>query len=222
MRPYGRLEESAARWVFQQLVIGLDFCHRKGVANRDLKLENLLLDRDGRDGSRPLLKICDFGYSKHEMNSSARSGVGTPVYMAPEVILGESKYNAKQADIWSAGVILFAMLYGKYPFDAKQPNFPRKVVAADYIIPEDVAVSEGCKDLLTRLLVADPPSRMSIDEIKAHPWFLLSLPPGALDMNDQLMQTSADLREYHNRFDAIVEQAQHRWHPQEGTWVCSL
>ena len=67
----------------------------QGVANRDLKLENLLLDRDGRDGTRPLLKICDFGYSKHEMNSSAKTGVGTPVYMAPEVILGDNKYDAK-------------------------------------------------------------------------------------------------------------------------------
>ncbi len=65
------------------------------MANRDLKLENLLLDRDGRDGTRPLLKICDFGYSKHEMNSSAKTGVGTPVYMAPEVIMGDNKYDAK-------------------------------------------------------------------------------------------------------------------------------
>ena len=63
------------------------------MANRDLKLENLLLDRQG--GKRPLLKIADFGYSKHEMNSSAKTGVGTPVYMAPEVILGDNKYDAK-------------------------------------------------------------------------------------------------------------------------------
>lgn len=63
------------------------------MANRDLKLENLLLDRQG--GRRPLLKIADFGYSKHEMNSSAKTGVGTPVYMAPEVILGDNKYDAK-------------------------------------------------------------------------------------------------------------------------------
>ena len=65
----------------------------QGVANRDLKLENLLLDRQG--GRRPLLKIADFGYSKHEMNSSAKTGVGTPVYMAPEIILGDNKYDAK-------------------------------------------------------------------------------------------------------------------------------
>lgn len=67
----------------------------QGVANRDLKLENLLLDRDGCDGTRPLLKICDFGYSKHEMNSSAKTGVGTPIYMAPEIIYGSNRYDAK-------------------------------------------------------------------------------------------------------------------------------
>ena len=67
----------------------------QGVANRDLKLENMLLDRDGQDGTRPLLKICDFGYSKHEMNSSAKTGVGTPIYMAPEIIYGGNRYDAK-------------------------------------------------------------------------------------------------------------------------------
>ena len=72
-------------------------CDLQGVANRDLKLENLLLDRQG--GKRPLLKIADFGYSKHEMNSSAKTGVGTPVYMAPEVILGDNKYDAKVSDV---------------------------------------------------------------------------------------------------------------------------
>ena len=67
----------------------------QGVANRDLKLENLLLDRKEKPGNRPLLKICDFGYSKHEMNSSAKTNVGTPIYMAPEIIHGSNRYNAK-------------------------------------------------------------------------------------------------------------------------------
>ena len=76
----------------------------QGVANRDLKLENLLLHRDmhrvatavdARSNRRPLLKICDFGYSKHELNSPATSGVGTPIYMAPEIIYGISRYDAK-------------------------------------------------------------------------------------------------------------------------------
>ena len=66
----------------------------QNIANRDLKLENLLLDRDGKDGTRPLLKICDFGFSKHAYDSPAKSTVGTLVYSAPEVFLG-AKYDAK-------------------------------------------------------------------------------------------------------------------------------
>ena len=71
----GGLDEADARWFFQQLVIGLDYCHRMGVVNRDIKLENTLLD----GGARPLLKICDFGYSKNEKDSLPKSKVGTPV-----------------------------------------------------------------------------------------------------------------------------------------------
>ena len=79
-----------------ELVLILAQFDVQGIANRDLKLENLLLDRDGRDGTRPLLKICDFGYSKHELNSSAKTGVGTRrSTWRPEVILGEAKYDAK-------------------------------------------------------------------------------------------------------------------------------
>jgi serine/threonine-protein kinase SRK2 len=127
-KPHCRLLESQARWIFQQLIIGLDYCHNKvqtspavlcstraecdqvmltkyslttsanargwnddhhnlnapwlqGVANRDLKLENLLLDRDGSDGTRPLLKICDFGYSKVPMCTEASSVQGLLLHL---------------------------------------------------------------------------------------------------------------------------------------------
>jgi serine/threonine-protein kinase SRK2 len=78
-RPRCRLAEHEARWLFQQLAVGLAYCHRRGVANRDLKLENLLLD--DVELPKPLLRICDWGYSKHESNSSAKTGVGTTPYM---------------------------------------------------------------------------------------------------------------------------------------------
>ena len=70
------IQEDDARWFFQQLVIGLDYIHRSGVVNRDIKLENTLLD----GSARPLLKICDFGYSKNEMDSRPKTKVGTPGY----------------------------------------------------------------------------------------------------------------------------------------------
>ena len=85
--PIGALLQARSlvcRWFFQQLIVGVDYLHRMGVASRDIKLENTLLD----GSPRPLVKICDFGYSKHEKFQSAPgSRVGTPAYLAPEVIM---------------------------------------------------------------------------------------------------------------------------------------
>lgn len=128
------MREDVARWIFQQLIFGLDYCHRKGVANRDIKLENVLLQSGAR---RPLVKLCDFGYSKHEDLDSAptwaslflvgflmdnsRSHVGTPDYMSPEIFKsGGGSYDAKKADLWSCGVVLYVMVVGKYPFSQKE------------------------------------------------------------------------------------------------------
>lgn len=69
VRQKKRLEESLARWFFQQLMIAMDYCHRKGVASRDIKLENILLSQGEL---LPILKLCDFGYSKHDRHSVAR------------------------------------------------------------------------------------------------------------------------------------------------------
>ncbi|KIY99114.1 kinase [Monoraphidium neglectum] len=124
VRSKGRLKEPFARWCFQQLVLGVDYCHKKarrsarracfGVANRDLKLENTLLDWPHPSLSKPIVKICDFGYSKHD-SRSARTQAGTFCYMAPEVLrnANRSKYDAKKADIWSCGVALYVMLVGR-------------------------------------------------------------------------------------------------------------
>ncbi|CAK0784789.1 hypothetical protein CVIRNUC_007993 [Coccomyxa viridis] len=207
-KPLCRLSEAKAQWIFQQLIIGLDYCHRRGVANRDLKLENLLLDREGNTGIRPLLKICDFGFSKHEMNSSAKTSVGTPIYMAPEIIYGSNRYDAKMADLWSCGIILYAVLFGRYPFDAQDRDYARKIVNADYEVPVDVPVNPECVDLLLRILVADPAERLSIEDIKMHPWFLRDLPRGALDMNDFYLQAPPFLEQYKEGVNSLMEQAQ--------------
>jgi serine/threonine-protein kinase SRK2 len=84
VRKKGGLHENEARWFFQQLIVALDYCHRKGVINRDVKLENTLIHW----ARKPLLKICDFGYSKDmKYQSAPASRVGTPAYLAPEVRL---------------------------------------------------------------------------------------------------------------------------------------
>jgi serine/threonine-protein kinase SRK2 len=194
------LSEADARWYFQQLVISIDYCHRMGVANRDIKLENALLDSN----PRPLLKICDFGYSKHEnFQSAPGSRVGTPAYLAPEVILTTKgkTYNAKAADVWSCGVLLYIMLAGAYPFsrpeDERLPAPQRmhvmlqRILKLEYELPPRIAVSPEAHSLLAAMLVAQPEQRISIQQMQRHPFFLRDLPPGVAEMNDRLVPPGA-------------------------------
>mmetsp|Transcript_7196 Transcript_7196/g.21173 ORF Transcript_7196/g.21173 Transcript_7196/m.21173 type:complete len:450 (-) Transcript_7196:3238-4587(-) len=183
--------EDEARWFFQQFIIGLDYCHRMGIANRDIKLDNILLH--GR-GERPVVKICDFGYSKDEVAGSiCKTACGTPEYMAPEVLTTEL-YDGKVADIWSCGVMLYVLLMGTFPFarqgdedmknaKALQMMFGR-IIKADYEEPDEV--SEECRDLLRGLLKADPAKRLTVSQVQAHPWFKQDLPAGALEVNSRL------------------------------------
>ncbi|KAF9601439.1 hypothetical protein IFM89_020206 [Coptis chinensis] len=151
----------------------------KQICHRDLKLENTLLD----GSPAPRLKICDFGYSKSSLlHSRPKSTVGTPAYIAPEV-LSRREYDGKMADVWSCGVTLYVMLVGAYPFeDQEDPkNFRktigvRRIMAVQYKIPDYVHVSQDCKHLLSRIFVANSSRRITIKEIKSHPWFLKNLP----------------------------------------------
>ncbi|XP_023761348.2 serine/threonine-protein kinase SRK2G [Lactuca sativa] len=173
----GRFSEDEARYFFQQLISGVSFCHSMQICHRDLKLENTLLD-----GSRaPRLKICDFGYSKSSLlHSRPKSTVGTPAYIAPEV-LSRREYDGKLADVWSCGVTLYVMLVGGYPFEdpADPKNFRKtisRIMSIQYKIPDYVHISQECKQLLSRIFVANPSRRITIKEIKNHPWFLKNLP----------------------------------------------
>ncbi|CAH9117298.1 unnamed protein product [Cuscuta epithymum] len=178
----GRFSEDEARFFFQQLISGVSYCHSMQICHRDLKLENTLLD--GSSTSR--LKICDFGYSKSSvLHSQPKSTVGTPAYIAPEVF-SRKEYDGKIADVWSCGVTLYVMLVGGYPFeDHEDPrNFKKtitKILSVQYSIPSYVRISKECKHLLSRIFVADPDERISIEEIKKHPWFLNSLVEEIMD-----------------------------------------
>ncbi|KAJ6403554.1 hypothetical protein OIU84_015463 [Salix udensis] len=147
------------------------------ICHRDLKLENTLLD----GSPAPRLKICDFGYSKSSLlHSRPKSTVGTPAYIAPEV-LSRREYDGKMADVWSCGVTLYVMLVGAYPFeDQDDPrNFRKtiqKIMAVQYKIPDHVHVSQACRHLLSRIFIAKPSRRISLSEIKSHSWFLKNLP----------------------------------------------
>eukprot|EP00485_Elphidium_margaritaceum_P011479 CAMPEP_0202693772 /NCGR_PEP_ID=MMETSP1385-20130828/7801_1 /ASSEMBLY_ACC=CAM_ASM_000861 /TAXON_ID=933848 /ORGANISM="Elphidium margaritaceum" /LENGTH=582 /DNA_ID=CAMNT_0049349503 /DNA_START=204 /DNA_END=1952 /DNA_ORIENTATION=+ len=165
----GRLTEVEARKYFQQIICGLEYCHYKGIVHRDLKPENLLLDDDGN------LRIADFGLSnKIKDGFFLKTSCGSPNYAAPEVICDEL-YAGPEVDVWSCGVILYALLCGSLPFDDENiPNLFRKIKGGTYKIP--TSLPKGPTQLIQKMLTVNPTKRITIDKIKKHWWFKKDLP----------------------------------------------
>lgn len=161
----GRLDEEEARNIFEQLIDGIDYCHSKDIVHRDLKLDNLLLD------SHNNIKIADFGLSAQVLKDNyLKTTCGTPHYIAPE-ILSRKAYHGPKVDIWSCGVILYALLCGTVPFDDENTVVLfEKIQSGDFEMP--TYVSESAQDLLSQILEVDPNKRITIKEIRQHPWFL--------------------------------------------------
>ncbi|KAG7615971.1 putative CBL-interacting serine/threonine-protein kinase 4 CAMK-CAMKL-CHK1 family [Arabidopsis thaliana] len=168
---FGRLNESAARRYFQQLASALSFCHRDGIAHRDVKPQNLLLDKQGN------LKVSDFGLSalpEHRSNNGLlHTACGTPAYTAPEVI-AQRGYDGAKADAWSCGVFLFVLLAGYVPFDdANIVAMYRKIHKRDYRFPS--WISKPARSIIYKLLDPNPETRMSIEAVMGTVWFQKSL-----------------------------------------------
>lgn len=136
------------------------------VVHRDLKPENLLLDYDKG------IKLVDFGLSNtYKTGELLKTACGSPCYAAPEMIAGK-KYHGTNVDIWSCGVILFALVCGYLPFeDPNTSNLYKKILSADFSVPK--FVSNEAKDLITCILNTDPEKRYKIEDIRKHPWFNL-------------------------------------------------
>ena len=165
----GRLGENEARHFFQQIISGVEYCHRNMVVHRDLKPENLLLD------SRNNVKIADFGLSNVMRDGHfLKTSCGSPNYAAPEVISGKL-YSGPEVDVWSCGVILYALLCGSLPFDDESiPNLFKKIKGGIYSLPSHL--SPGARDLISRMLFVDPLKRITLAEIRHHAWFVVHLP----------------------------------------------
>ncbi|XLR17030.1 hypothetical protein S83_044968 [Arachis hypogaea] len=204
----GRFSEDEARYFFQQLISGVSYCHAMEICHRDLKLENTLLDGStaprlkicdfGYSKARNLLHnfnehvscftqkpsniVFYFSilFQSSVLHSQPKSTVGTPAYIAPEV-LSRREYDGKVADVWSCGVTLYVMLVGAYPFeDPENPRNFRKtlqrILSVHYSIPDYVRISKECRHLLSLIFVANPEKRITIPEIKMLPWFQQNLP----------------------------------------------
>nr|XP_024214640.1 5'-AMP-activated protein kinase catalytic subunit alpha-2-like [Halyomorpha halys] len=210
---HGKLKEYEARKFFQQIISGVDYCHRHMIVHRDLKPENLLLDHNCH------VKIADFGLSNMMMDGEfLRTSCGSPNYAAPEVISGKL-YAGPEVDIWSCGVILYALLCGTLPFDDEHvPTLFRKIKSGIFPIPD--YLNRSVVTLLCRMLQVDPMKRASIEDIKTHEWFQTDLPaylfPSPVEQDSSVIDMDA-VQEVCDKFgvkehevhDALLSDDQH-------------
>ncbi|KAI0676553.1 kinase-like domain-containing protein [Trametes maxima] len=168
----GRLPPLEALAYFKQIIYGLNYAHTFSIIHRDLKPENILI----HSLNPPLIKIADWGMAAFAPPTlQLETSCGSPHYASPEIVNGH-KYTGTATDIWSCGVILYALLTGRLPFDDKNVRtLLTKVKVGKYDMPS--FVDPLAKDLLSRMLVVDVNKRISMSEILAHPW-LDGLTPG--------------------------------------------
>ncbi|THH17565.1 hypothetical protein EW146_g3281 [Bondarzewia mesenterica] len=170
----GKLPPLEALAYFKQIIYGLNYAHAFSIIHRDLKPENILI----HSLNPPLIKIADWGMAAFAPPySELETSCGSPHYASPEIVHGQ-KYQGTATDIWSCGVILFALLTGRLPFDDKNVRtLLGKVKLGKYDMPS--WVDPQAKDLLSRMLVVDVAQRITMPEILAHPW-LANPTPGVI------------------------------------------
>ncbi|XP_061191397.1 5'-AMP-activated protein kinase catalytic subunit alpha-2-like isoform X9 [Saccostrea echinata] len=201
---HGKLKEPEARRFFQQIISGVDYCHRHMVVHRDLKPENLLLD------SNLNVKIADFGLSNMMHDGEfLRTSCGSPNYAAPEVISGKL-YAGPEVDIWSCGVILYALLCGTLPFDDEHvPTLFRKIKSGIFAVPD--YLNKEVVSLLCMMLQVDPLKRATISQIREHEWFQKDLPsylfPSPQDQDASIVEMDV-IREICEKFGVTEYEVQ--------------
>nr|XP_040133186.1 protein kinase C theta type isoform X2 [Ictidomys tridecemlineatus] len=160
-----KFDLSRATFYAAEIILGLQFLHSKGIVYRDLKLDNILLDKDGH------IKIADFGMCKENMLGDAKTNTfcGTPDYIAPEILLGQ-RYN-HSVDWWSFGVLLYEMLIGQSPFHGQDEEELFHSIRMDNPFYPRWLEKEA-KDLLVKLFVREPEKRLGVKgDIRQHPMF---------------------------------------------------
>lgn len=167
LRDSERFDEKKAKFYSSQIILALEYLHLLGIVYRDLKPENLLIDRYG------YIKMCDFGFAKKIDRGKAYTLCGTPEFLAPEIILGRG-YNMG-VDYWALGVLIFEMNAGYSPFwDADQQKIYHKIINAKFR-PRS-SFSDNLIDIVRGLLQKDLTKRLGmmfggVGDIKKHPWF---------------------------------------------------
>uniref|UniRef100_A0AAR2JE91 calcium/calmodulin-dependent protein kinase n=1 Tax=Pygocentrus nattereri TaxID=42514 RepID=A0AAR2JE91_PYGNA len=161
------LNEDQARFYFQDLLRGIEYLHYQKIIHRDVKPSNLLVGEDGH------IKIADFGVSNQFEGADAllTSTVGTPAFLAPETLSETRKnFSGKALDVWAMGVTLYCFVFGVCPFmDERILSLHQKIKTQPVELP-DADVSDDLKDLLFKMLDKNPETRITVPQIKVHPW----------------------------------------------------
>ena len=162
-----RLSELKSSQLFRQLISTLEYIHTLGIVHRDIKPENILLNKQ-----KTILKLVDFGLSNsYKHGDLLKTACGSPCYAAPEMISGK-EYDGLYSDLWSCGVVLYCMLVGKLPFDDEDIKvLYYNIKSANYFLPP--FLSNVSQDLIRRILTTNPKRRITLEEIKKHPFFLI-------------------------------------------------
>ncbi|KAL1139697.1 hypothetical protein AAG570_006675 [Ranatra chinensis] len=163
-----KLSESESRMFFRQILSAVAYLHSKGYVHRDLKPENILLDKDLN------IKLIDFGLcAKPEggMETHLQTSCGSPTYAAPELIKGR-KYIGSEVDVWSLGVLLFALLCGFLPFDCDTiDSLYKKILSGKYDEPS--WLSKESREVIRRMLQVDPSKRIKVEDLLSHSWMTM-------------------------------------------------
>ncbi|KAI9799334.1 MAG: hypothetical protein M1825_004827 [Sarcosagium campestre] len=184
---HGRLKEKQARKFGRQIASALDYSHRNSIVHRDLKIENILISKNGD------IKIIDFGLSNlFSPRSHLKTFCGSLYFAAPE-LLQARQYTGPEVDIWSFGIVLYVLVCGKVPFDDQSmPQLHAKIKKGAVDYPQ--WLSAECKNLISRMLVTDPRQRAGLQEILTHPWMTkgFSAPPENFLPHREVLQLPLD------------------------------
>lgn len=179
IRKRSQIPEEEAKSIYRQLISAINYCHSKDIVHRDIKCENLLFDSDN------VLKIIDFGfarlYDSRLPRNMSETYCGSYAYACPEILRGEP-YDPRHADAWASGVVLYAMVFGRLPFDdASFTKLVKQVFEKINFSTKGLQpVSDACKKCIQRIL--SPNVKMTIGRIMDDPWLQMNK-----DLNDRLL-----------------------------------
>ncbi|XP_001603166.1 testis-specific serine/threonine-protein kinase 4-like [Nasonia vitripennis] len=184
------IDEIRSRRWYRQLLDALNYCHERGVVHRDVKCENLLMDRHYN------LKLSDFGFARGHMKSAngvaplCETMCGSFAYSSPEILRG-IPYQPQLSDIWSSGVVLYTMVFGRMPFDEDNWSRLLKQVQSKIVFPESPKVSQECRNLILRILVPQR-SRPRICEIQNDVWLAIPTATAQTSTDDVFLGESSN------------------------------